>query len=94
MTTEARSFATDVERKQIEIQKLEHAPKQNHKPPKQKNLKLTQPSRPKNDIEPDDRRRKRVKRVYLLPSEGKSVKLRRKRSGGAEEGDPHCTTNR
>ena len=94
MTMEAHSFATDADRKQIEIQKLEHAPKQNHKPPKQKNLKPTQTSPPKNDVEPEDRRRKRARRVYLLPSKGKRAKPHRKRNDGAEEGDPRRTTNR
>jgi len=54
------------------------------------NLKLTQPTRPKNDVEIEERRRKRVKRADLLPSEGKKAKRHRKRSGCAEKGLDDC----
>ncbi|AET02701.1 hypothetical protein MTR_8g046010 [Medicago truncatula] len=50
----------------------------------------TQPSCLKNDAEPEERRRKRVKRVDQQPPEGKREKPQRTRNGF---GDPRRTTN-
>jgi len=93
-TKEACSFTTDVDWKQIESRKIRIGSKtRTTNQPNKKNLKTDPTTRPKNDVEPEDRRRKRVKCVDLLPSKGKRAKSCRKRSGGAEEGDPRHTTN-